>query len=362
MDGARAALRLPCVSRVTIAYRRTNAQMPADREEYRAALADGIHWRELLAPLSIREGILSCQPMQLAAAKGPGRRGVEPAAGSVIEIQCDTLISAIGEVVDEDILTANGIELTDGGTIRVDEKILATSRAGVFAAGDARRGPATVVEAIADGRLVATAILAELELKPAPFPVEVVNPAQLPLSELHKRRGQLVEAAAQPLTSTHCNSETERCLACDLLCNRCADVCPNRANIALDLDTETLFQDRFQIIHLEALCNECGNCVTFCPHDGAPWREKPTLFSTAAAFDTSNTSGFLLLNNGKDGSRHFRMRLDEVISEVTLRQDGSLEIMEATSALFEQTQGRQLLRLLQLLHSEYEYLLPLVTK
>jgi putative selenate reductase len=215
------------------------------------------------------------------------------------------------------------------------------------------------VEAIADGRRVATAILTELELKPAPFPVEVVSAPSLPLSELHKRRGQLAEAAVQPLTSSLCSSETERCLACDLLCNRCVDVCPNRANISLDLEQDTLFQDRFQIIHLEALCNECGNCVTFCPHDGAPWLEKPTLFSTAAAFDSSSTSGFLLLNTGEDGSSHFRVRLDKVVIEVTLQQDGSLIETESISALLSQVQGKQLLRLLQLLHSEYEYLLPL---
>ncbi len=358
MDGARAALRLPGVTGVTIAYRRTSAQMPADREEYYAALDDGIQWRELVAPLSVKAGILSCQPMQLVAAKGTGRRGVEPAAENPVRIQCDTLISAIGETVDEEILTANGIELT-GGTIRVDENTLATSRAGVFACGDARRGPATVVEAISDGRRVATAVLAELGVEPAPFPLEAGSTPSLPLPELHKRRGQLAEAAAQPLTGSQCNRETERCLACDLLCNRCVDVCPNRTNIALDMDTEGLFKDRFQILHLEALCNECGNCVTFCPHEGAPWREKPTLFSSVDAFNASGSSGFLLLSAGKEGKRYFRVRLEKVVLEVTLRRDGEPVITEAVSELVQDSQGKQLLRLLQLLQTEYEYLLPL---
>jgi putative selenate reductase len=180
------------------------------------------------------------------------------------------------------------------------------------------------------------------------------------LPELHRRRGQLAEAAVQPLADVHCSSETERCLACDLLCNRCVDVCPNRANIALDLEEEALFSDRFQILHLEGLCNECGNCVTFCPHDGAPWKEKVTLFSSAAAFDASTTSGFLMMNKGANGRRDYRIRLNEMMGELSLHQDGAPAETEATTALVSSAQGRQLLHMLQLLHTEYDYLFPAV--
>ena len=68
-------------------------------------------------------------------------------------------------------------------------------------------------------------------------------------------------------------SESERCLECDIICESCADVCPNRANVVID------FNQRKQILHIDRLCNECGNCETFCPYSSAPYKEKLTLFA-----------------------------------------------------------------------------------
>ena len=64
--------------------------------------------------------------------------------------------------------------------------------------------------------------------------------------------------------------EAERCLECSYFCNKCVDVCPNRANVAIDMRSWQIFDDPFQIVHIDAYCNECGNCATFCPHSGAP--------------------------------------------------------------------------------------------
>ena len=68
------------------------------------------------------------------------------------------------------------------------------------------------------------------------------------------------------------NNESNRCLECNLICNKCVEVCPNRANIQIYDDN---FRDKNQILHLDYLCNECGNCETFCLDIGAPFRDKP---------------------------------------------------------------------------------------
>lgn len=358
MDSARVACRLPAVTTVTIVYRRTEAQMPADREEYHAARKDGVSWRELLAPVASWAETLVCQPQRLLEVGEDGRQRVGPAEAEEVLLACDTVIAAIGEVVDPTVLKANAVALTANDTIQVAPDTLATSRAQVYAAGDARRGPATVVEAIADGRKVAESILAEQGVSLPFFPPAAVKAFPEPLTELYHRRGHLQQAAAQPLTVSDSVQEARRCLACDQLCNRCVDVCPNRANIALDLEWAANFRDRFQILHLEGLCNECGNCVTFCPHEGAPWRDKPTLFSDEAAFNASTTPGFLLLEDRPESHRRYRIRLDELLEEITLQHDGSVMEPGVVAILGELPGGKQLLQLLQLLHSSYDYLLP----
>ena len=59
--------------------------------------------------------------------------------------------------------------------------------------------------------------------------------------------------------------EGERCLQCNYVCSKCVDVCPNRANISVAVPG---FKDRYQTLHIDAYCNECGNCASFCPWQG----------------------------------------------------------------------------------------------
>ena len=66
--------------------------------------------------------------------------------------------------------------------------------------------------------------------------------------------------------------EGDRCLSCNVVCQTCADVCPNRANVVVKLP-----DGRAQILHVDRMCNECGNCLVFCPYDSAPYRDKFTL-------------------------------------------------------------------------------------
>ena len=74
MDAARAAKRLPGVETVSLVYRRTRRYMPADQEELELALADGVEFRELLAPVDVRDGVLTCRVMELGAPDATGRR------------------------------------------------------------------------------------------------------------------------------------------------------------------------------------------------------------------------------------------------------------------------------------------------
>jgi putative selenate reductase len=95
------------------------------------------------------------------------------------------------------------------------------------------------------------------------------------------------------------NADAYRCLSCNTLCEICADVCPNRANVTVEVDSAvsgTSIQGTRQIVHIDHMCNECGNCATFCPHAGKPYREKFTVFSNEADFTDSENSGFLKIS------------------------------------------------------------------
>ncbi len=154
MDAARAAKRLKGVKKVSIIYRRTAMFMPAEEEELRLAMEDGVIFRELLQPISHKEGKLLCSVMTLGERDASGRRSPIPTEKTVM-IPADTLIEAVGENVDSDLFTDNNIFVDHKGRAVTCRKSYETNIKGVYVAGDARCGPKTVVEAIADARRVA---------------------------------------------------------------------------------------------------------------------------------------------------------------------------------------------------------------
>jgi putative selenate reductase len=78
---------------------------------------------------------------------------------------------------------------------------------------------------------------------------------------------------------------------------KCVEVCPNRANTVVRAGG---FRDEYQIVHIDAFCNECGNCATFCPWEGRPYKDKLTVFATEEDFtDSTNPGFFLQQNDGK---------------------------------------------------------------
>ena len=163
VDAARVARRLGSES-VVIVYRRTRQEMPAYAEEIADALEEGIEIHYLTAPLRVidREGKaagLECLRTELGPPDESGRRRPVPKAGSEFVIDCDAVIPAIGQRIDLGwAVDDNGVKTTSRGAVAVDPRTMQTSRPYVFAAGDAVSGPATVVEAVAQGNLVAVAV------------------------------------------------------------------------------------------------------------------------------------------------------------------------------------------------------------
>ena len=287
MDAARAALRAGAKSS-TLVYRRTKKYMPADAEELEMAIADGVEFLELVAPVEQKDGKLICEKMKLGDPDDKGRRKPVP-TGEMVEIPCDTVVSAVGEKVESEVFTRN--------VITVDEKgipAFKTNLEGVYAGGDAMRGPATVVEGIADAQYFANAVIGEAHKFAIPAKAVATR------EEAVAKKGVLCESA---------KCEGNRCLTCNVVCQVCADVCPNRANVVIELP-----DGRQQILHVDRMCNECGNCAVFCPYDSAPYREKFTLFLTREGFDESvNNQGFLPL-----GGKKVLVRLDSKVFEADL--------------------------------------------
>ena len=343
MDTARAAKRMKKVKNVSIIYRRTVGQMPADREEFDAVLEEGIEFNELLSPISHSDGILKCRVMELGDQGADGRRIPVPIADKFKEIQIDTVISAIGSKVDSKLLEANGIKFDENRNIEISEDG-ETSVENVFIAGDALRGPSTVIKAVRDGRTAALSIQGKeagkaLDGKKVPGTFcELRYSAAERTEEISAKKAVLGSAGNE-------QDEPSRCLECDLICNKCVEVCPNRANVAIQTK-RGIFKDINQVIHLDALCNECGNCTTFCPHDGAPYLDKFTLFHSHDDFIESKNNGFLITD--KDGKK-----------EIEVRYKGEVAKLSNAAVKEDDNEQKQIFELIKKIKRNYGYLLEI---
>ncbi|MCL2367891.1 MAG: putative selenate reductase subunit YgfK [Oscillospiraceae bacterium] len=293
MDAARVAARNPGTEEAVIVYRRTQEFMPAQKEEIREALEDGVVFMELVSPLAFDGKTLTCEKMALGDYDASGRRAVV-STGETVALSFDTVITAVGATVDTAAMAANGIAL-DGKGYPALTAVGETSVPGVYVAGDCRRGPATIVQAMGDAKVAAIDILGKEGID-HDF-VKVDKP--LPLDLLYEVKG-VYHPELPPVEQDY-----KRCLACDQLCELCNDVCPNRANVHVTVDGG-VFGVEHQILHLDGMCNECGNCATFCPHDGSPYLDKVTVFWAEEAFADSENRGFLALGDGR-----YRVRTED---------------------------------------------------
>ncbi|HGH3372192.1 TPA: putative selenate reductase subunit YgfK [Kluyvera cryocrescens] len=288
MDCARAALRVPGVEKATVIYRRSQQEMPAWREEYEEAVHDGVAFRFLNNPEQFdADGTLTVRVMALGEPDEKGRRRPVETA-ETCTLQVDTLITAIGEQQDVGALAAMGIPVDEHGwpEVNADGE---TRHSGVFLIGDVQRGPSSIVSAIGNARRATDAILARENIRShhGDKRWNNVDPA-----EIYSRKGTIVIAKVdKDDRDAFVAQEAARCLECNYVCSKCVDVCPNRANVSIAVPG---FENRYQTLHLDAFCNECGNCAQFCPWQGKPYKDKVTVFSLPQDFSNSSNPGFLV--------------------------------------------------------------------
>jgi putative selenate reductase len=276
MDTARAAKRTEGVEHVYLVYRRTKRYMPAAEEELLELLEEGIEFKELLAPVSLEDGKLLCKKMELGEMDASGRASVTETK-EVEEVPADTVLVAVGEKVPTEFYEANGINVNERGKAKLNQETMETNIEGVYLVGDGANGAATVVEAIRDAQVAVKAILGS----------EIVKDALISgdESDCFLKKGILSESKEK-------KTENDRCLACNKVCENCVDVCPNRANISIKVPG----MEMNQVIHVDFMCNECGNCKSFCPYASAPYKDKFTLFASEADMEDSTNDGFVVLD------------------------------------------------------------------
>jgi len=243
IDSARVARRVGG-QEVTVLYRRSRAEMPAEPWQVQEAEAEGINFHYLAAPVQAlgqetaqqcRGGLtgLECIRIELGEPDESGRRRPVPMAGSEFILACDTLLAAIGQTVDTPF---EGLSLARTGIYIADPVTLQTNVPGVFAGGDAVSGPASVIEAIAAGQRAAESILRYLRGEdlalgrttdgPDLSAIEYYAPeqpmrrprAQMPRLPLAQRSG--FAEVDLGFTQEQAEAEAERCLFCGV-CSEC---------------------------------------------------------------------------------------------------------------------------------------------
>jgi putative selenate reductase len=356
MDCSRTACRLS-QGEVTVFYRRTRAQMPAQKEELLDLFDEGGRLEELVAPsrLITTDGHLSAvemSVMQLGEPDASGRRRPEPIEGAAKLVELDTLIVAIGQRPDLTVFGDEPVDLTPSGYLAVDPESYETSIPGVYAGGDiVGEGPTNIVKACGDGRMIADAIIASHRKEPkeplptAPWPIfdhrgllrrrALVEPrVQTPHLPADQRDG--FAEVVLTLPQIEAEREASRCLDCDLMCSTCDSVCPNRAILTYEVRPQEIQIPQFrfegqrvvrlaerpfrvnqgpQVAVLTDACNECGNCVTFCPTSDKPWRDKPRLFLNRKDFEAQKDNAFMFIRS--NGARGLQARFEGTLHQLT---------------------------------------------
>jgi len=318
MDTARTAFRMANQdAKITVLYRRTLDQMPADSGEIKSVMDEGIEIQELVLPIHVnsennRVKSLTCIRMKLEGNDSAGRPKPVEIPGSEFEVVCDTLLPAIGQ----DPL----IDFVDSKYLVTEPGVYEMEIPNLFLGGDALRGASTAINAIGDGRKVAEKIIEKAGLD---FKIDLPqkrekedyrrlmvnrmkkNPA-VDLKEIPFNQRKNFNLVTQSLTKEEARKESSRCLKCDELCNTCVTVCPNLAlysyfvepvefelsklvktngRVEIIPDGKFVVMQSPQILHIADWCNECGNCTTFCPTTGSPSKDKPHLYLNQQAFE-----------------------------------------------------------------------------
>jgi putative selenate reductase len=211
-----------------------------------------------------------------------------------------------------DFLEGERIAVNARGYIDVDPETFTTSVPGVYAGGDvANDGPATIVKAAAAGKAIANSILGNVATSSGTATQRESAIDDPDLAGLLRRRSRRQRRVRAPQTSVdkrqnyrevmltysdeQAQVEATRCLQCQEFCSVCVGVCPN---LALFTYRTNLCEQPYQVAVLADLCNECGNCTTFCPTSGAPYRDKPRLYLDRGDFEAQQDNAFMIFRDG----------------------------------------------------------------
>jgi heterodisulfide reductase subunit A-like polyferredoxin len=269
IDSARTARRLGS-QEVTLVYRRTRTEMPANEWEIDEALEEGIGLEILTQPVQVlsdngKISAIRCVRMRLGEPDQSGRRRPIPIEGSEFEIPCDAMVAAIAQAPEISFLDPDhGLKITRWGTFDVNPQTLETNRAGVFAGGDAAAGPGALIEGIAAGRRAALSIDRYLREVPLLTPRELLP---LPTTELTDE--EIADMVAHDLVDMRPRVDTPKVPVSERVGDfREVDLCFSEAQ-ALDEASRCLGC---------GLCSECYQCVLACKahaidHQQAPREE-----------------------------------------------------------------------------------------
>ncbi len=257
IDAARTALRMGA-DKVSILYRRTEAEMPARDEEIEDAKEEDIDIQFLRAPVEVmhKDGKVTgvkCLRMELGEPDKSGRRRPVPIEGSEFVVDADILIPAIGQKTDASFLQeSDGINLNKWGDFDVDQVTYQTSREGVFAGGDVETGASIAIAAVAAGKEAAISITRYLkgeDMKAGREPVEIpqsdfnpipVNIEKVPRVHMNRipmdERKSGFKEVELGLSEEQAKADAQKCVNC-MVCCECLECVKACGAGALTLET-----------------------------------------------------------------------------------------------------------------------------
>ncbi|MDQ7781734.1 MAG: FAD-dependent oxidoreductase [Desulfomonilaceae bacterium] len=262
LDVARSAIRLGAET-VVLACLESREEMPAWEREIEEGLEEGLILHNSWGPTRFlgENGKISGVEFKRCTSVFDESGRFNPAydESECMELKCDTVLVAIGQSSDGDIIGGLGLELAPGGRIAADPDTLATSRPGVFCGGDGMLGPATFVQAVSHGRQAALSIHHYIE-HGGLRPVEMKErPVDKDLKESERVRAKPVERGRMPMlapeerkhsfdaielgfTEEMAKAEGQRCLSCGICC-QCGECVRKCGPQAIDLSEKEKIRD-----------------------------------------------------------------------------------------------------------------------
>ena len=290
-NGAPVAVLTAGLAGVSAAYYLVRSGIPAVVFEASRSISERIEGQ--LAKYRLAADELNADLTRIAASGVKFRLARNPYP-SAADLEAEGFAEVILSGQDPELLRSCELQLNPDGKPIVDAETRRTPN-GIYLGGDGESDPPRVIEVIASGKRIAAAIGAARRAADGtggPRRADGTGssgPKPDPMQVLHKH-GRFA-APGRGSDGEVAQAEFKRCLECNVICLKCVQVCPNRANIAIRMQPGDGFTDAFQILHIDSWCNDCGNCAVFCPYDGKPYQEKFTLFADRAAFEASATPG-----------------------------------------------------------------------